>query len=484
MTRGGEYVSIRRLTLRTQLSLFASGLVVLTVLLTAGLQLALETRGQDQARDRRLSELASGLLPQARAAAAEGRLGDLEAPARDLIESTEAVYVWVLDSGGRVRYERPFDSATHGAAERSMNAVLDALKAGEASALRDWNATPVAERVYSLGGTGMALVVGFDRAESARRSAASLAGLRRRLLGLSASALAVGLLGAALFARRMTKTLDKLAAGAQRIGEGHLSARVLTTRADELGALSSEFNAMGKKLQELEELKDAFLAKITHDLRSPLSAVVGYAGLLEMQTEGPLTEKQVRSAKLIIESAGYLSELIDNILDLTKMEAGRMPFSPVPADLAGLAKTVVEQLAVKAAEYGVRLDASGIPAGARVYADEQALRRVLVNLVSNSLKFTPTGGAVRLEWSRTAEGFDRVGVRDSGIGIPPERIASLFNKFTQVPETANVVRPVRGTGLGLAICKEIVEAHGGRIWVESVYQKGSVFHFTLPPVPR
>ena len=161
-----------------------------------------------------------------------------------------------------------------------------------------------------------------------------------------------------------------------------------------------------------------------------------------------------------------------------------MPYNPAPVDLAALSKTVLEQLAVKASDYGVRLDAAGVPSVARVYADEQALRRVLVNLVSNSLKFTPKGGTVGLDFARTPEGFDRVGVRDTGIGIPSERIASLFTKFTQVPETANVVRDVRGTGLGLAICKEIVEAHGGRIWVESVYKKGSAFFFTLPPAPR
>ncbi|TBR25921.1 HAMP domain-containing histidine kinase [bacterium] len=472
------------MNLRTQLSLFASGLVVLTVLLTAGLQLALEGRRQSKAQERRLTELAGGLVPAARLAAEEGRPEGLNDPARALVESTEADYVWVLDSAGQVRYELPDDSATHGEPERSMNAVLDAVKSGEASGARDWHGHAVAERAVGLGKTGAALVVGFDSAASSRRAADALSELRRRLLALSAAALAAGLLGAAWVARKMTKTLDKLAAGAQRIGEGHLSARVLTTRADELGDLSSRFNAMGAKLQELEELKDAFLAKITHDLRSPLSAVVGYAGLLEMKAEGPMNDKQLRSVKLIIESANYLAELIDNILDLTKMEAGRMPYNPVPADLSALAKTVVEQLAVKAAEYQVRLEAAGVPPGTKVYADEQALRRVLVNLLSNSLKFTPSGGSVRLEWARTPEGFDRVGVRDTGIGVPAERVATLFTKFTQVPETANVVRPVRGTGLGLAICKEIVEAHGGRIWAESEYKKGSVFFFTLPPPPR
>lgn len=456
----------------------------MTVLLTVGLQLALETRGQVQAQERRLSELGAGLLPKARAAAFESRFSDLEEPARALLESTEAVYVWVLDSAGLVRYEKPHDSATHGSSEVSMNAVLDALKTGEAAGTRDWGGRAVDERVYDLGGNGMALVVGFDRAESRRRAVENLSGLKRRLLGLSLAALAAGLLAAAWFARRMTNTLGKLAAGAQRIGEGHLSARVLTTRADELGALSSEFNAMGRKLQELEELKDAFLAKITHDLRSPLSAVVGYAGLLEMNTEGSLNAKQAQSVKVIIDSANYLAELIDNILDLTKMEAGRMPYAPVPTDLGALSRAVVEQSAVKAAEYGVRLDASLVPPGTLVYADEQALKRVLINLLSNSLKFTPKGGTVSLEWARTPEGFDKVGVRDTGIGIPPERVESLFTKFTQIPETLGVVRPVRGTGLGLAICKEIVEAHGGRIWVESVYKKGSVFVFTLPPAPR
>ncbi|MBI5595632.1 MAG: HAMP domain-containing histidine kinase [Elusimicrobia bacterium] len=470
------------MNIRTQLTLLASGLVVLTVLLTGGLQFVSEGRAERAEQQERLAGLSESLAARARAAA--GDLDALEDPALELVESSEAAYVWVLDPLGKVLLERPFDSATHGSLERSMNAVLDALKAGgRVENRREWSSVAVVEHVYplSVGGRPAALVVGFDRAASEARMAERLRARLGRAARLAVIPLLCGVLAASWMARRLTRTLDKLAAGAARIGQGHLSARVLTTRADELGELSEEFNAMGRKLEELEELKDQFLAKITHDLRSPLSAVVGYAGLLEMGNDGPVTPKQLRSLKLIVESANYLAELIDNILDLTKMEAGRMTYEPVPVDLAASAAAVAEQLGVKAAEYGVRLDVSGVPRRTTVVADEQALRRVLVNLLSNSLKFTPSGGVVAVEWSRTPEGADRVGVRDTGIGIPADKTGMLFTKFTQVAETANKVRPARGTGLGLAICKEIVEAHGGRIWAESEYGKGSVFFFTLPP---
>ncbi len=474
------------MTIRSQLSLLASGLVLLTVLLTGLLQFAFERRLQLQDQDKHLAAVGDSLLPRAGRAVDAAGYPDLEDPARYLIESGEAGYVWVLDASGRVRYERPFDSATHGNVERSMDAVLDALRSrARARSRREWRGRRVLELITPLDGADKdaALVVGFDEVESGRRVADRLLASQKRAALIALLPLCVGALLAAWLARRFTRTMDKLSSGAQRIAAGHLSARVLTTRADELGELSAEFNAMGRKLEELEELKDAFLAKITHDLRSPLSSVVGYAGLLEMGTDGALNEKQMRSTRLIIESANYLAELIDNILDLTKMEAGRMSYEPGEVALRAAADTVAEQLAVKAREFGVRLDVSGLPAGASVHCDEQALRRVLVNLFSNALKFTPEGGTVSAEWSRTAEGFDRVGVRDTGIGIPAERLGSLFTKFTQVPETANKVRSARGTGLGLVICKEIVEAHGGRVWAESEYRKGSVFFFTLPPAP-
>jgi signal transduction histidine kinase len=180
-----------------------------------------------------------------------------------------------------------------------------------------------------------------------------------------------------------------------------------------------------------------------------------------------------------LRSAGYLNELVGNILDLTALEAGRMSLEPRDLDLRAEAGAAADILAPKAAEYGVRLDVSGVPEGARVLADAQGLRRVLVNLISNGLKFTPQGGTVSVRWTG-GDAEDRVAVADTGIGIPAERIPGLFKKFAQVPENKDKVRAAPGTGLGLVICKELVQAHGGRIWVESPGRDGSVFTFTLP----
>lgn len=292
--------------------------------------------------------------------------------------------------------------------------------------------------------------------------------------------LALSLLFAFLFAKTLVRPILALGAGARKIGKGELDYRLTIDGRDELGELAVEFNAMAQRLAELDKLKDSFLAQITHDLRNPLSGILGYAELMLMGVQGELSEKQAHSMQIIAKSANYLADLINNILDLTKLEAGRMEFVKQPVALRECAEKAVELMKVKADEFGVLLECGKIPANAVVSADEQALKRVLFNLVSNSLKFTPKGGTVSIEWGLTKEGADFVAVRDTGIGIPKEKLHTLFQKFSQIAETKNVVRESKGTGLGLVISKEIVEGHGGRIWVESVYQKGTSFLFTLP----
>jgi signal transduction histidine kinase len=327
---------------------------------------------------------------------------------------------------------------------------------------------------------GVVLLAAFDTGETEAAAAQAAAPAVKRLLLAGLASLGLGLLGATWVSASFTRTIKKLMQGAHEVGAGHFSVRVMTRRGDELGELSDQFNEMGVKLAELERLKDSFLAKITHDLRSPLGAIVCYADVILMGLQGPLTDKQKNSLKLIVASGNDLAELVNNILDLTKLEAGKMNFAPAEVPLRPLAQAVVDLLQVKANEFAVQFDASGIPEGITLWADEQALKRLLSNLLSNSLKFTPEGGRVSLQWQRSDSGDDVIAVKDTGIGIPADKIPTLFQKFSQVEETMHKVRFARGTGLGLAICREIAEGHGGRIWVESEYQKGSTFYVSLP----
>ncbi|TPW19691.1 MAG: histidine kinase, partial [Elusimicrobia bacterium] len=327
------------------------------------------------------------------------------------------------------------------------------------------------------------LRAGYDRAGAEAELKARWNESLRRFLWAALLSLGVGLAGAAALAGNFTRAIKKLMQGAQDVRSGHLSAKVMTRRSDELGELSAEFNEMSRRLAELEDLKESFIAKITHDLRSPLGAVIGHAELMTMGTRGTLTPKQAESVRIIIESCRDLAELIDNILEVTKLEAGKLEFSPRSNDLRSAVDGVFALLAPKASEYGVTLDASAVPPGVAVWMDEQALRRTLTNLLSNALKFTPKDGRVSVEWAQEPGGGDRVSVRDSGIGIPADKLHTLFTKFSQIAETIHKVRYAKGTGLGLVICKEIVEGHGGSIRAESPEGGGAVFSFTLSPKP-
>lgn len=287
-----------------------------------------------------------------------------------------------------------------------------------------------------------------------------------------------------LVSRRIIWPVRQLAGAAREISAGKFKTQVPVESADEIGALQGEFNSMAKRLGELDELKSEFLAKITHDLRNPLGAIMGYAEVLLMGIKGPLTPQQKHSLETMQLNAGYLSELINNILDVTKLEAGRMEYSKEELDIGEAAASVAQLMQVKAAEYGVALTAQAQDGLPPAHGDSQAIRRVLTNLVSNALKFTPKGGSVVLQATASSDGGVTVAVRDTGIGIPADKMARVFSKFAQVHKGADLPRRVPGTGLGLVICKEVVEGHGGRIWVESEPGKGTAFFFSLPPASK
>jgi len=290
-----------------------------------------------------------------------------------------------------------------------------------------------------------------------------------------------GVLLAATLSYYMLSPLDEIAQVARKVGAGEFNWRVSEGRRDELGEFAVEFNRMIGKLGELDMMKDSFLSKMTHDLRAPLFAIQGWLGGLLSGQKGPLTPAQERDLKLVLRNGEALAGLIDTMLEVARLEAGRTTLEKEKVDLESEIQSVLQLMQNRAAEFGVavRCEADGLD---EIVADPRAIRRVLTNLVSNALKFTPKGGQVIVRAKKQAEGVV-VSVADTGIGIPKDRLGELFKKFSQVPETKNLVRESWGSGLGLVICKELVEAHGGRIWAESELHKGTAIHFTLPNAP-
>lgn len=323
--------------------------------------------------------------------------------------------------------------------------------------------------------------VGFDASVLDAQISSSLWRMMIRLLVVSALALAVVVLTALAVTNRLTEPIAELARGARAIASGRLDYEVPVSeeRTDELGFLIREFNRMAQRLRELDRLKERFLASVTHDLRAPL---VGIQGHTELLMNDSLNEEQSKHVETIYYSAQHLSRFINDILDLSRLEARAIELTRVKLNMREVVDNVVELMKVKGDEYGVTLESKITPDLPAAHADARWVPRVLMNLVSNALKFTPEGGTVTilLAPDRTAEqpGI-LVEVRDTGAGIPKEKLEFVFEKFAQVEETRSAARS-EGSGLGLAIAKEAIQAHGGRIWAESEPGKGTRFFFSLP----
>jgi signal transduction histidine kinase len=218
---------------------------------------------------------------------------------------------------------------------------------------------------------------------------------------------------------------------------------------------------------------------MSHELRTPLNAIIGFSQVLREQMFGGVNEKQKEYLGDIIASGNHLLSLINDVLDLSKVEAGQIELQIRPFSLAEALDRGVVMVRERATRNDVHIELAADPEVELVEGDERRIRQVIFNLLSNAVKFTPAGGAVDVRAMRV-DGEVRVSIADTGPGIGPEDHERIFEEFQQ---TEAGVRQREGTGLGLALSKRLVELHGGRIWVDSALGEGSTFVFTLPAEP-
>jgi len=247
----------------------------------------------------------------------------------------------------------------------------------------------------------------------------------------------------------------------------------------QLTAANAELNEANARLHELAEMREEFLAVTTHDLRSPLTVISGVISFFTSGRLGELSPEQKNMVSMMERNTQNLIELVNDLLDAAKLESGSLQLELADVDLPALVHEICEPFEQIVREKGLTLKQEDAPADLPpVRADRPKLRRAVVNLLSNALKFTPTGGSVTVSVERVGGDAVRLSVTDTGVGIAADDLPSLFDKFEQARHRAT--RGEKGTGLGLYITRQLVELHGGTISVESEVGRGSTFSFTLP----
>jgi signal transduction histidine kinase len=249
-------------------------------------------------------------------------------------------------------------------------------------------------------------------------------------------------------------------------------------RDDEFGRLARSYRTMADQLAELERIRAEFVSVASHELKTPINVIIGYLQLLEEQLYGPMSPKQLEIVRVLESQAGSLARLVQHLMDVSRFRAGGARLEPRPLELRPLLAELQTAFGVLALQRNVSFDVhadANLPE--TVIWDADRINEVLGNLLSNAFKFTPAGGRVVLA-ARAAGEHVTIEVRDTGAGIAPAQLRHIFDKFFQADNQAEA--DTKGSGLGLAIAKELVEAHGGRISVESTVGEGSSFAVALP----
>src|SRR5213596_903730 len=343
-----------------------------------------------------------------------------------------------------------------------------------AVSMTDVDARAFAEQVQdSLDGL---MAATHTRVLAAQAEAARLeAGTWTMVLVALGTAVGLALLGTAVIAQRMTRSLALLSSATAEVAEGAFREPIAIESRDEIGALARSFNSMARQLHQMEETKREFFETVSHELRSPLTSIRGAADLLREGIPGPLTGKQERLMCIISQSSERLLRLVNQILDMSRLRAGLVELDRRPLDFAWLVDRVVEELHPRAEEAGVTLERERLGSSFAYHGDEERLHQLVVNLGANAIRFTPRGGRVVVRLI-DADAELELQVEDTGVGIPADALPHIFDAYRQAH------RERGGTGLGLAIVRGIVDAHGGRVTAESQEGKGSRFTVLLPRV--
>ena len=328
--------------------------------------------------------------------------------------------------------------------------------------------------------------------------------------------LTVGILITLLISRSISKPLDILQRGIKIIGKGNLSHEVTLGSKDEFGNLAKSFNEMTADLRktttsvetlnkEIEEhrqskelliqakedaeratrIKSEFLANMSHELRTPLNHIIGFTELIVDENFGELNETQKEYLSDSLQSSQHLLSLINDVLDISKIEAGKFELEPIEVDLRSLMEDSLKLIKEKAMKQGIKLVLNIKQIPVTITADKRKLKQILYNLLSNAVKFTSAGGAISLGVQMgngdTGREWLEISVKDTGIGLAAGNLEDIFEPFAQVESSAS--RCFQGTGLGLTLTKKFVNLHGGEIWVRSAgVNKGSTFVFTIPAI--
>jgi signal transduction histidine kinase len=309
---------------------------------------------------------------------------------------------------------------------------------------------------------------------------------RHLFIGVAAGAIVLALLLGFVLSWSVIGPIQSIDTRLAAIASGDFSGHVDVTNRDELGALATNVNRMNDELRRLykavetaSQHKSDFLANMSHELRTPLNAIIGFSQVLREGMVGDVNAKQREYLDDILSSGNHLLSLINDVLDLSKVEAGQVELQVAPFSLQDALERGVSMVREQATTEGVQVTLHGNGGLDVVSGDERRVSQVIFNLLSNAVKFTPEGGQVDVTAARM-NGEMRVSVADSGPGIAAEDLDRIFEEFQQTEAGA---QQREGTGLGLALSKRFVEMHGGRIWCESEVGKGSTFEFTLPMEP-